>query len=429
MSARIGLSGLVSGLFVLSIALLIWQHFGMNKSLLIDVNTTLPISTSDDRFDGGGSIAMVRKTEQSLQLNCQMSDKYEWPYCEIGILLSPAPNGIDLRSFDNIRMKLSYKGPGKHRVRLFLRNYNPAYSTLKESTSWKLNEIQFIVEDGVDLSLPLHKFNVASWWLADKNIPLDHYGVDLSNVPLMIISTGGNKEAGSHQIDVEYIEFQGKTIRREDLLMGILVLWGVLAIGVLINMLYQLHQRLNLIRSEASQLVVANASLKEEKQRITDQAKLDPLTQVRNRSGIRNDIAREMANATEFSPLSMIICDIDHFKAINDTFGHGVGDEVLMKFAKTLSSHVRHGDYVVRWGGEEFVLFLPHTKPEQALQIAENLRQTIEESRWPSKTTLTASFGVAVIGPEGFSKAMEAADMALYAAKKAGRNRVELAKP
>jgi diguanylate cyclase (GGDEF)-like protein len=313
-------------------------------------------------------------------------------------------------------------------VRLFLLNYHPAYSSPNDSLSWKPNEIQFIVEDGVEMQLPLKKFNVASWWLSNKNIPLVHFGLDLSNIPGMIISTGGLQEAGSHTIDIEYVIFEGKIILREDLLMGILLLWGLLAIGVLVKMLYQLHIRLNLIRDEATQLIEANASLKEEKQRITDQAKLDPLTQVRNRSGIRNDIAREMANATEFSPLSMIICDIDHFKAVNDTFGHGVGDEVLVKFARVLSSNVRHGDYVVRWGGEEFILFLPNTKGEHAMQIAENLRQTIAESRWPAKINLTASFGVAVIGPEGFSQALEAADAALYDAKNAGRNRVELAK-
>ncbi|WP_373973819.1 GGDEF domain-containing protein [Chitinibacter sp. SCUT-21] len=428
MIRRIGLSGLITMLFVLSIFLLAWQHFGMNKSLRIDANSALPFKIADDRLDGGGSIASLIKSKDAIQLKCQMSDKYEWPYCEVGIQLRKPPLGIDLRSFDTIRMKMSYKGPGRHRVRLFLRNFNPAYSTPQESTSWKLNEIQFIVEDGVEMQLPLSKFNVASWWLADKNIPLEHFGVDLSNVPLMIISTGGNKEAGTHTIDIDYVVFEGKVIQREDLLITILLLWGLLALGVLAKVLYQLHTRLDQIRTEASQLVAANASLKEEKQRITDQAKIDPLTQVRNRAGIRNDIAREMANASEFSPLAMIICDIDHFKAVNDTYGHGVGDEVLVKFAKTLSSNVRHGDYVVRWGGEEFVLFLPNTKLQQAYQTAENLRQTIEESRWPAKIELTASFGVAIIGEAGFAKALEAADAALYEAKNAGRNRVELAK-
>lgn len=427
MPFRINLPGLISLLLVLSIGLLIWHHFGMNKSLVIDANTPYKLNTADDRLDGGGSIATLSKSGQQLRLQCQMSNQYEWPYCEIGIQLKTAPQGLDLRSYDRVRLKMSYAGPGQHRIRFFLRNYHPAYSKPNETTSWKLNEIQFIVENGVEMSLDLSKFNVASWWLADKNIPLDHFGVDLSNVPLMIISTGGSKEAGLHTIDVDYVIFEGKLIEREHLLIGILILWGCLAVGVLIKMLYQLHQRLNVIRNEASQLVLANASLQAEKQRISDQAKIDPLTQVRNRAGIRNDIAREMANATEFSPLAMIICDIDHFKAVNDTYGHAIGDEVLVKFAKILSSHVRHGDYVVRWGGEEFVIFLPHTKANQAYQTAENLRQTIEESRWPAKIALTASFGVAIIGPEGFSHAMDAADAALYAAKKAGRNRVEAA--
>ncbi|WP_273429357.1 GGDEF domain-containing protein [Chitinibacter tainanensis] len=425
MQRTFNLAGLIIGLTVLSLVLLLWQQLGMNKVLLIDVRTPFPVSVADDRINGGLSQAQLIRTPDALRLDCELADKYEWPFCELGITLGKVPHGLDLTNYDSVRLKFSYKGPGKHRVRFFLRNYNPDYSNPQESTTWKLNEIQFIVPDGIEQTVPLKNFNVASWWLADRNIPLEHFGVDLRNVPLLIISTGGEREAGHHQIDVHQIVFEGKWVSLEHMLIFILSLWGLMALGVSINLLYKLHLRLNVIRQEASQLVMANESLQAEKKRIADQAKIDPLTQVRNRSGIRNDIAREMANATDFSPLAMIICDIDHFKAVNDTYGHGVGDEVLVKFARLLSTHVRHGDYVVRWGGEEFVLFLPNARLEHAQQIAENLRQTVEETRWPKAIALTASFGVTVIGEDGFARALERADAALYRAKQGGRNRVE----
>ncbi|WP_157314987.1 GGDEF domain-containing protein [Chitinibacter sp. GC72] len=429
MFQRLSLPGMISILFGISLVLLVWQHYGLNKSLVINGKAPFDIVVADDRLDGGQSVATISRIGSALRLECALDKSFTWPYCEMGVELATPPNGIDFRSYQSVRMKMSYTGPGKHRVRFFMRNYHPVYSDLHESTTWKLNEVQFIVQDGAEVSLPLDKFNVASWWLADKNIPLDHYGVDLSNVPLLIISTAGLQEPGMHTIDIEYVIFEGKYISREQMLLLIVLLWGLLGIAVMVKMLLGLHLRLQKARLHASELIIANASLQEEKRRIADQAKLDPLTQVRNRSGIRNDIAREMEKADATAPLAMVICDIDHFKKVNDQHGHARGDEVLVKFAQILTAHVRHGDYVVRWGGEEFVLFLPQTEGAQAHLVAEKLREAVQNAIWPAGIALTASFGVSVVGPDGFGKALERADKALYAAKANGRNRVEYAQP
>jgi diguanylate cyclase (GGDEF)-like protein len=124
------------------------------------------------------------------------------------------------------------------------------------------------------------------------------------------------------------------------------------------------------------------------------------------------------------------MCDLDHFKNVNDEYGHHVGDEVLRRFANTLKEHIRKHDVVARFGGEEFVLLLPGKDTEQGLEVAEKLRAKTADTQITIGDdvclTLSASFGVAHYDSSDreWSAVLHRADNALYAAKKQGRNRV-----
>jgi diguanylate cyclase (GGDEF)-like protein len=123
------------------------------------------------------------------------------------------------------------------------------------------------------------------------------------------------------------------------------------------------------------------------------------------------------------------MCDLDHFKLINDTHGHLAGDEVLRVFAELLKKHARGSDIVCRFGGEEFVLFLPDMPPDVAYQRAEQLRTELAAKRitlGAAVMQVTASFGVAAFPENGktMDSLISAVDKAMYQAKEAGRNRV-----
>jgi len=126
---------------------------------------------------------------------------------------------------------------------------------------------------------------------------------------------------------------------------------------------------------------------------------------------------------------SLIMLDVDHFKQINDTFGHPVGDQVLKRLAGILDKMVRKVDTVARYGGEEFSLLLPNSGKREALKLAERIRKSVEEARFEAGSTripVTVSMGLATF-PEDTrlrQDLLEQTDQALYAAKKAGRNRV-----
>ena len=147
----------------------------------------------------------------------------------------------------------------------------------------------------------------------------------------------------------------------------------------------------------------------------------DPLTGVGNR--LMLDAWLTCKNPQ--LPITVMMIDLDHFKLINDRFGHKMGDEALAAVAKCLSNNTRKDDLLIRWGGEEFLLLLNDVGSEQACRIAESLRQKIESIEiLPDKKQMTISIGLTMCVVENFDQAMAAADEALYQAKKAGRNRI-----
>ncbi|HEY0491369.1 MAG TPA: diguanylate cyclase [Telluria sp.] len=161
-------------------------------------------------------------------------------------------------------------------------------------------------------------------------------------------------------------------------------------------------------------------------------ATTDSLTGLVNRRAFfeRTDAAR-MLSARMRKPISLMMLDIDHFKALNDRFGHACGDEALCVFAETSLGVLREHDIMARLGGEEFALALPGTDLNGALQAAERLREAVERVILPKHGyAMTVSIGVVLIDPnENINAALARADQALYQAKSGGRNRVESGEP
>lgn len=159
----------------------------------------------------------------------------------------------------------------------------------------------------------------------------------------------------------------------------------------------------------------------------------DPLTGLFNRRQFDQLVGMELSRAArQPAPISLLMVDLDHFKFINDRYGHPLGDEVIRHTATLLRNYTRTGDSVARLGGEEFLLLLPDTSQPQARVIAEKVRRLLEETPLPMKDGLlylTASFGIACLEagvPGTYEGLYAAADKALYRAKASGRNRVEV---
>ncbi len=162
-----------------------------------------------------------------------------------------------------------------------------------------------------------------------------------------------------------------------------------------------------------------------------DKALRDPLTALGNRRFFEQRLDQAIREAPASSELCLVMCDLDRFKAINDKFGHPVGDMVLKLFSEILSSNIGPRDTVARVGGEEFAVIFPDAPPAEAAAVAERIRSQLQAKKWVVGSSgvplgaVTASFGVARLsGNEGALGVFKRADEALYCAKSEGRNRV-----
>ncbi len=160
-------------------------------------------------------------------------------------------------------------------------------------------------------------------------------------------------------------------------------------------------------------------AIQHEKILLEQMAYTDPLTNIYNRQMFNKMITREKENRTRHGDaLSLIMFDIDHFKAVNDTYGHDVGDKVLITLTKLVSKHLRTNDVFARWGGEEFMILLPRTTLDIAYHKAQELRQLIEEYRDDIIPSMTVSFGVIeILSTDKDQSAFIRVDKALYQAK------------
>ena len=225
---------------------------------------------------------------------------------------------------------------------------------------------------------------------------------------------------------------------------GLVTLTSIVGLAVYLSLMgieffsyiRRLHQVQDAVDEQKRTLEVANHALHEQigkihdlQEKLREQANRDSLTGLFNRRYLEGTLERELARCKrENAPLTMLLLDIDHFKLVNDTYGHPAGDEVLRVFARALQESARTEDIVCRYGGEEFLLVLPkmplHIARGRANQLLELFRQTtvmFEDKRIP----VTTSIGIAAVPDHALTveNLNRSADQALYRAKSTGRNR------
>jgi diguanylate cyclase (GGDEF)-like protein len=192
--------------------------------------------------------------------------------------------------------------------------------------------------------------------------------------------------------------------------------------------LLDLNNRVNVAYRE---LARTNRKLEISEQEVRQLSLTDALTGLGNRRRLDEALVMEVDRSARYqAALSLIILDIDHFKRVNDTWGHETGDRILKETGGLLRNMARRTDIATRMGGEELVVLLPETDLEAALLCAERFRAALENRDWGLPAPVTSSFGVACLQPgESGASLLARADAALYAAKQAGRNRVAAAEP
>jgi diguanylate cyclase (GGDEF)-like protein len=382
----------------------------------------------DDVLNGGFSEATwVNQAKGEWQ--CTLKDGFAYPYCGHELYLKNSfVAGVDLSAFKTMRIWLKYEGPGKT-IRIFLRNYDPAYSKDDELKSTKYNALEFekeLLDENGYLELSLADFTVADWWLQEQAIPLRLSLPDLSNVVIVEIQTASNINYGEHNFKLERIEFTRQLITTETWYLIIILSWIVAVLSYLIYRVYSLKKELLSRQRKENELTQLNTLLDKQAKHMEVRAKRDPLTGAFNREGVEESLI-EALNEWHVSSkrLSIVLLDLDHFKKLNDLYGHAMGDKVLVELSTLITGNIRSSDRFARWGGEEFLLVCRDSELSETKALAEKLRMLIMKHEFHDGTQVTASFGVASIKvDESLESLFKRADEALYQAKRTTRNRV-----
>jgi diguanylate cyclase (GGDEF)-like protein len=421
------------GAILFTIALLIGVHFIPDKRLVLVPETRHPLYLMTETLPDGKPSSEWANAQHTAW-NCYWPENFNPGYFPCAWTLDLAPSrekgwGIDLSRYEDMLIKINYTGPA-NKLRFAIRNFNPAYSYASDLNSTKFNAIQLHTKElNKENVISLSAFAAADWWLNQFNIPLSDAAAEVDNAMAISIDFGEPQPPGTHSFAIETLEFRGKWLPVEDWYLTIICLWMIGIFAYAIRQMIKLSAQAKYDIEVINQLSVSNVELNEETNKFRRLSTVDPLTQLFNRFGIDQIIASLATNASLQSPAtplySLFIIDIDHFKRVNDKRGHAVGDLVLQNVARVIQTHLRAGDYVGRWGGEEFLVILPATNKKTAMFLAEMIREAIFATEMdPEKPfSVSASFGIGERQPdEDFATCFKRTDEALFKAKAEGRN-------
>ncbi|WP_116089995.1 GGDEF domain-containing protein [Sphingomonas crusticola] len=374
----------------------------------------------------GGNSTIALDPHRPLSWQCTVRPKYAFPYCGYELLIDArTPNkGLNLSKFDTLTIDLDYTGPWET-FRIYLKNYDPRYSRPGVPETLKYNKVEVAARPGHNVvQLKLADFGVAEWWVTQNNIRPGLSTPQLNNVTEIQFQTGTRAKPGIYHFNVHRVTLQGRVVGKATWYAAILAVWAIMIGLYLVYRIVRLRRDLEWRReSQAAALRLAQFA--------EESARRDYLTKLLNRTGVIDFYHPMAMNRHGDGSFAVILLDVDHFKTINDRFGHSIGDRVLADIATILTANTRIGDIVGRWGGEEFLLICNNCDEDGAISIANKLRASIELHEFTSVGRVTASLGVyCCTGPmDALEQLVSYADAALYAAKEQGRNRVVMYQP
>jgi diguanylate cyclase (GGDEF)-like protein len=416
-----------AGLVLFTILMWFFYEFLMNTELIFDAkNPDYRFSANTDNTEKGASSASITQTDSSLILHYELKPGAQYPFVTLHLDVTKNGQGIDLSRYNKIFIWINGEGKPSERIRFHLRNFESRLSDTLEPISLKYNEVHLPLTQNSNSPIVLtwDYFSVPGWCIAMKNVPFDNRLRNVHNVFWIEFITSEMSSSGKGTIEFRKLVFKGKWMQADEFFKMLLVFWMLIWT---IYSIYNIWKQRHLLKQKEhveKNLIQMNFSLSNQTEELKFKAPYDELTSLLNRYGLYSYL-NETFKQLPKTPLKMsvIMLDIDHFKIVNDQYGHLEGDRILQLTASVLQKNTRKSDKVVRWGGEEFLIVCLDSDLDAAQQLANKLRLTIAEL----PDTITCSFGVAALVEETFQSLLKRADDALYKAKTSGRNCVMVA--
>ncbi len=355
------------------------------------------------------------------------------PYARITRVIVTRKEQSFIARIDDVGHKIFATEKGNNIVNQLKERYPKIQIIHAEHTADALN----LVSDGVAFASIASLYSVASLFNSSELDDLKIGGSLPTEFDDIVTLATRKDDVVLHKILDKYVATVDAGEVREFMIQGavftydssidyfkVWLIFGGVAVVFSVMLWWNRHlRRLN------SQLEKTQIELERKSKELEVLSVTDPLTNTYNRVKIDRVFSREITLSERYQhPLSIFMIDIDYFKNVNDSCGHWVGDQVLVKFAALLKDNLRSNDFLGRWGGEEFLVICPSTSLKETGLVAEKLRKLIEEADFSPAKQITASFGVAEWKKGDSQESLVSkADYAMYLSKHKGRNRVTLA--
>ena len=384
---------------------------------------------SDGEWNGASEVKWL--DEKNTRWLCSLKRSPAHPVCGLSVHWNDTQReSINARGFSSLRVKLRYKGPG-NTLRIYMRNFDGQHGVKKDRDTHKFMHVNIPTNDFGDFVEPyttevsLAEFQVADWWRDEFKVDRNNAKPQFDHITSFGVDFPFPQVMGEHTLELESVELIGVWIKAEALYLSIILAW----LGVLFTeTTWRMYRWRKVARENLRQvkdLTSYAEELREKSEKYRELSHIDSLTEVYNRYGFMQTLKSLFGKGALKGCL--LIIDIDHFKQVNDKFGHVTGDKILREVAKLFSTNIRKSDIFARWGGEEFVLLVTNYELVQAKSLAEKLRALVAEHGFHSgkSASITVSIGLTSFSKaDSLNSAFIRADEALYSAKTNGRNRV-----
>jgi diguanylate cyclase (GGDEF)-like protein len=368
-----------------------------------------------DQMNGGTSAAAPLSGE-ALAWSCSVRATVEFPYCGFGVVLTDSVGaGTDLSAFETVRVTLDFKGPGRV-LRFYLKNRNPAYSRPGQPQRDKHNYVDVALVQGTrTFQMPLTQFSVPDWWKIEVKAPPALAGPEFTNLIGLDGQLGLDGRTGDYQVRLKEVHFERYLLSEEQFFSGLTVFW----VGLVLALLWQRRR-------------IAHSREQQEAGRLKWVSEHDPLTLLPNRRAFQSRLQAAALKAMDTgSSIGLLLVDLDHFKHVNDSFGHSAGDELLKVVSKRLAGALERNSFVARIGGDEFAIIVQGVEQDrELLTIGARICTAVKSpvAVGDRHVLVGASVGAAIFPRHAHcaGELINAADMALYALKHAGRGGTKL---
>lgn len=415
---------LVLSLIILTVLLIGWQHWGMNRVFVIQKGDQF-LSWAENDIAQNGNSEVTFSDEKNYHMHCKIIPQNHYPYCHLFVRFSKDSTTFDLSKYEILYLTLNYHSTESDSININLNYFYPPDKIPLPGIYYKPNQQSFNPSQGLSTyRLELANFYVASWWVYWNGISPESMGTDLSRVQDLVIATGENSNARDVDIELVKAEFVGKFIEAETLYRYILLFWSCIIILYMIRKVYWL--RLNVINEkEQSHLLESfNEKLSHRSKKLEELIKKDDLTGAYNLDGIKDILIKAVKKKkSDGIPLSVLLVSPDYIYRVNNRYGVDQTEKLLKNMANLLRSLCRTEDAIARWSETDFLILCNNTSLDFADHLAQRICAEVRKNTLVEGHTVTCSIGVAELTNLSVSDLLAKVEQALELAQNSGRNR------